>query len=198
MPGYVILIVVDIAVIASLSTLIGLTAPRWPDSWLDHDSWLTRPRWWETPPFYRRLRTSWWAARLPECGSIFGGRSKRHLPGRDPVALGVYLIEVRRAIWVHSLSLLTWLPLLAFNPWWLSIAGLLFASAINVPFLVILRGNNARVAVVWRSVSGVSAAESNPDRPNTNQMSTNRPNTNRPNTNRPNTNRLDSEANSDS
>ena len=144
--GYVLLGVIDIAVVAGLSVLIGASAPRWPARWLDHDTWLTRPRSFETAVRYRRLGVAKWAGRLPEWGAMFGGRSKRAVPGRDVASVEAHLIEVRRALWVHSLSLLTWLPLLAFNPWWLTLAGAIIAIVINAPFLLILRGNNARLS----------------------------------------------------
>ncbi|MEY2989480.1 MAG: hypothetical protein RLZZ163_396 [Actinomycetota bacterium] len=143
---YVVLGVIDIAVIAGLSVIIGAIAPRWPDRWFDRDSAVTRPRRFETPQLYRRLGAGRLAARLPEFGDVFGGRSKSSIPGRDLAAVEGYLIEVRRAIWVHTLSLLTWLPLLAFNPWWMSLAGAVLAVVINVPFLIILRGNNVRLS----------------------------------------------------
>jgi hypothetical protein len=142
--GFVLLGVIDIAVIAGLSILIGASAPRWPESWLQRDSWITRPRAHESPAFFRRIGAARWAARLPELGSLFGGKSKREIPGRDLVSLEAYRVEVRRAIWVHSLSLLTWIPLVFFNPWWMTLAGLVIAAVINLPFLLILRGNNAR------------------------------------------------------
>lgn len=143
---YIALGVIDIAVIAGLSVIIGATAPRWPDCWFAHDSSITRPRGFETPQLYRRLGAGRLAARLPEFGQVFGGRSKRSIPGRDLAAVEGYLVEVRRAIWVHTLSLFTWLPLLVFNPWWLTLAGAVLAIVINIPFLVILRGNNARLS----------------------------------------------------
>ena len=46
--------------------------------------------------------------------------------------------------------MLTWLPLLAFNPWWLSLAGAVIAVGVNIPFLIILRGNNVRLARMIR------------------------------------------------
>jgi hypothetical protein len=52
--------------------------------------------------------------------------------------------------------MLTWLPLLAFNPWWLSLAGAVIAFGINIPFLVILRGNNVRLS---RMVKALRARE---------------------------------------
>ena len=148
--------VIDIAVIVGLSILIGASAPRWPDRWLRRDTWLTRTRRYETPSFFRSLGAARWATRLPELGSLFGGKSKREIPGRDLVSLEAYLVEVRRAIWVHSLSLLTWIPLVFFNPWWMTLAGLLIATVINLPFLLILRGNNARVS---RMVSALHQQE---------------------------------------
>lgn len=137
---------IDVAIIAGLSIVIGATAPRWPDRWFLRDSWLTRARSWETPGFYRRLGAARLAVRLPEFGEVFGGRSKRVVPGRDRASLEVYLIEVRRATWVHMLSMFTWLPLLVFNPWWLTLAGAVIAVIVNVPFLVILRGNHIRLS----------------------------------------------------
>ena len=143
---YILLGVIDIVIIAGLSVLIGATAPRWPERWLRSDVWITRPWRWETPSVYRRLGAAQLAARLPEFGGVFGGRSKNEIPGRDLASLEAYLVEVRRAMWVHYFSMLTWLPLLFFNPWWMTLAGALIAVVANLPFLVILRGNNLRLS----------------------------------------------------
>jgi hypothetical protein len=151
--GYVLLGVIDIAVIAGLSIAIGATAPRWPDRWLGRDTWLTRPRSWETPAFFRTLRAPQLATALPEFGSMFGGESKRTIPGRDVASLRRYLLEVRRAIWVHALSMLTWLPLLAFNPWGMTVAGAVIAVVINLPFVIVLRQNNARLSRMLRTIN---------------------------------------------
>jgi hypothetical protein len=156
LSGFVLLGVIDIAIIAGLSVLIGATAPRWPDRWLRTDSWVTRPRRWETPGFYRRLGVARLAHRLPEFGEVFGGRSKNEVPGRDVASLERYLVEVRRAIWVHYLSMLTWLPLVFFNPWWMTLAGAVIAVTVNIPFLIILRGNNVRLS---RMVASLRARE---------------------------------------
>ena len=148
--GYALLGAIDIAIIAGLSVAIGATAPHWPKRWLENDSFLTRPAPWETAAFFRRLGASQLATRLPEYGAAFGGHSKRDIPGHDLESLEAYLGEVRRAIVVHELSMLTWLPLLAFNPWWLSLAGAVIAVGANIPFLIILRGNNVRLARMIR------------------------------------------------
>ncbi|HEV8023845.1 MAG TPA: hypothetical protein VGP37_03045 [Candidatus Nanopelagicales bacterium] len=146
LSDYILLGVIDIAVIAGLSVLIGATAPRWPARWLAQDTWLTRPRRWESPRFFRIVRASKLAKALPEFGSMFGGESKRAIPGRDVASWQRYAVEVRRAIWVHAFSVLTWLPLVFFNPWGMTLAGAVIAVVINIPFLIVLRGNNARLA----------------------------------------------------
>jgi len=150
---YVLLGVIDIAVIAGLSIAIGATAPRWPDRLLTRDTWLTKPRRWETPRFFRALRAPWLASALPEFGTMFGGESKRSVPGRDAASLQRYLLEVRRANWVHTFSMFTWLPLLAFNPWGMTLAGAVIAVVINLPFLIVLRGNNARLSRMLRNAN---------------------------------------------
>ena len=148
--GCALLGAIDIALIAGLSVAIGATAPHWPKRWLDHDSFLTRTAPWETPAFFRRLGATQLATRLPEYGAVFGGRSKRDTPGHDLESLEAYLGEVRRAIVVHELSMLTWLPLLTLNPWGLSLAGAVIAVGVNIPFLIILRGNNVRLSRMIR------------------------------------------------
>ena len=42
--------------------------------------------------------------------------------------------------------MLTWLPLVFLNPWWLTLAGAVIAVVVNLPFLVVLRGNNLRLS----------------------------------------------------
>jgi len=47
----------------------------------------------------------------------------------------------------------TWLPLLAFNPWGMTLAGAVIAVVINLPFLIVLRGNNARLSRMLRNTT---------------------------------------------
>lgn len=140
------LIVADIVTVAGLSVAIGATAPRWPARWLARDRFPLRLRPWETPAAYRRLGVPRLARRLPELGATFGGTSKARLPGRDAASLRAYLVEVRRAEWVHALSMLTWIPLAAFNPWWMTAAFAVIVTAVNLPFLAVLRHNRVRLA----------------------------------------------------
>jgi glycosyl-4,4'-diaponeurosporenoate acyltransferase len=139
------LVVIDLSVVIAISVAIGAWAPRWPAAWLGSDPALLRRLPWETPEYFRRLRVSRWATRLPELGDIFGGQRKDALPGATTQALNAYLVEVRRAEWVHWGSILGSLILFAFNPWWLAAAFVLVVIAGNTPFLLILRNNRFRI-----------------------------------------------------
>ena len=138
-------VVIDLVVVMGVSVLVGAWAPRWPDRWLSSDPFPLH-RWpWETPEFFRRIRVTRWAPRLPELGSLFGGESKAALPGTDREALQRYLIEARRAEWVHWGSVLSSLLLFLISPWWLALAFVLVVTVGNLPFLVIVRNNRFRI-----------------------------------------------------
>lgn len=134
----------NLGVIVGVTVAIGAWAPRWPVSWLAQDRGLLQLTRWETGARYRRFGVHRWARRLPEAGGLFGS-SKRQLPGRSREVLAAYLIEVRRAEWVHWLSLVSLPPLATVNPWWLWWLFALVSVVINIPFLAILRYNRIRL-----------------------------------------------------
>lgn len=148
------LILVDIAVIAGLSILIGANAPRWPDRWLSRDRGPLRLSFPRREATFRALGVIWLARSLPEFGTMFGGRSKASIPGRDIESLQRYLIEVRRGEWVHLLSMISFIPLALFNPWWLTLLFAFIAIAINAPFLLILRHNRLRLTRLLDRLTG--------------------------------------------
>lgn len=154
----VVLVLVDAAVVAGASVAVGATAPRWPRAWLRRDVGPLRLRAWETPEAYRRVGVTHLTARLPELGAAFGGASKAALPGTTVEALDDYLVEVRRAEWVHLASALTWLPLAAFNPPWLTGAFAAVAVGANVPFLIVLRHNRLRLTRLVGRLAARSSA----------------------------------------
>ena len=139
------LVVIDIAIVAGVSIGMGAVAPRWPDRWLTRDLFPLTLQPWETPAFYRRLGTGRLARRLPELGATFGGESKSQLPGGRRDDLLAYLREVRRAEWVHWISIASSLLLFAFNPWWLALAFVVVVTAGNTPFVLVLRHNRLRI-----------------------------------------------------
>lgn len=145
MTGLVLRIVIDIFIVAGLSVLIGAWAPRWSDSWLERDRGPLCLTPLDTPRTYRRLRIHVIKDKLPELGSAFGGQSKGQLPGSEAGQLALYARELRRAEWVHWCSMLTWIPLALFNPWWLTLAFAIVVIAGNAPFVLTLRYNRMRV-----------------------------------------------------
>ena len=154
--GIALLVVANIVCVAGLSVLIGSTAPRWPDRWFR----VSRgPLTWRLPgesAAFARASRGRWAQRLPELGDMFGGVSKKHLPGRDLEALREYAAQVRRAEWVHLLSILTFVPMVWVNPWWLTVVFAAVAVVINLPFLVVLRHNRTRLERLIARRSGES------------------------------------------
>jgi glycosyl-4,4'-diaponeurosporenoate acyltransferase len=139
------LVVIDIVVVVGISIGVGAWAPRWSGSWLTHDVFpLTRMPW-EKPAFFRRLGIPRLARRLPEMGDTFGGTSKASLPGTSPMELADYLVEVRRAEWVHWVSIVSAFVLFAFNPWWLALAFVIVVALGNLPFVLVLRNNRFRI-----------------------------------------------------
>ena len=142
------LIAINVLVIVLLSVLIGATAPRWPVAWLAADRFPLTALPLEKHHHYRKFRVATLRARLPELGAIFGGESKSSLPGTDLASIDRYLIEVRRAEWVHILSSLTPVPLFFFNPWWLALAFFAVVLSVNGLFLIVLRHNRLRLLQV--------------------------------------------------
>lgn len=139
------LVVIDLIVVAAGIIAIGASAPRWPVRWLERDHGVLRLQGFETPGFYRRLRVSWWRSALPELGAAFGGTSKKQLLGTDAGSLGAYLVEVRRAEWVHWLACAPVALLYFFNPLWLALAWTLAVLAVNGIFIGVLRNNRIRL-----------------------------------------------------
>jgi hypothetical protein len=146
-------IVIDIVIVAGISIGIGASAPRWGGVWLTKDFGPLYFAPWESPKFFRALKTRKLAQHLPELGSAFGGAAKNDLPGRDAAQIDRYLIELRRAEWVHWISLFSWIPIVSFNPWYLTLLFILILISGNTSFLLILRANRLRLKQIRRRLS---------------------------------------------
>ena len=135
-----------IAVVILLSFGIGFTAPRWPDRWLNRDVGPLRLRRWDTRKHYERLGVLWWKRRFPEGGDWAGGESKNRLPNlTDRQAIERYVVETRRAEWVHWIACLTWLPTVLFADWWLVIVLAVLTLMVNGVAILIVRYNRLRL-----------------------------------------------------
>lgn len=143
--GYAGLIGIDFLIVIGLSVVIGAVAPRCPGRWFARDIGPQRLTRWDRLGAYRAIGIPWFARVLPEGGSWMGGESKAALPGRDAASLRRYLVEVRRGEWVHQLSMLAWIPLAFFNPWWLTVFFAILVGGGNTVFLLVLRYNRIRL-----------------------------------------------------
>jgi hypothetical protein len=128
------------------SAAIGATAPRWPTRWLRRDRGPTRLLPGDTPERYERLGARRLKRFFPEMGAVFGGVSKNIPPDfADPGSIRDYLAEVRRAEWVHWLSMLTPALLPLVQPWWLAGLFLVPVTLVNGSAEIILRYNKIRL-----------------------------------------------------
>lgn len=142
-------LVVDVAVWAAWGTLVGWAGARLPAERLARDSWLTRLRRWEDHGrLYERVGVRRWKDRLPEAGRVFGGTSKRRLPGRSPDGLRAFALETRRAELVHWAAPLPVLVFPVWNPWPLTVVMAAYAVVANGPCLMVQRYNRGRLARV--------------------------------------------------
>ena len=143
--------VLGTAVVVGGSVAIGATAPHWPDRWLERDVGPLRLTRFDRAEAYERLGVRRARSIFPEAGALFGGTSKRAAPDRaDPDAVRAYLIEVRRAEWVHWLSMGCWLPLPFFARTWVAVGLLVPTSAVNGTAQLILRYHKVRLLDVAR------------------------------------------------
>ena len=147
---YVALILIDIVIVAGISIGVGALAPRVSARYLRSDPFPLAKMPWESPAFFRSLRVAQLTRVLPELGATFGGESKSQLPGRTVDDLDHYLEELRRAEWVHWISIISWVPLTFFNPWWITLLFAVIVISGNTMFLLILRRNRHRLTALKR------------------------------------------------
>lgn len=138
-----------VAAVVVISVGVGLTAPRWPASWLDRDRGPLRLTRADSRRSYERLGVLWWKRRFPDGGEWAGGQTKSRLPDlADPAAIERYIVETRRAEWVHWIACLSWLPAVFFAPWWLVVPLAVITCVVNFIAIGIVRYNRLRLYAV--------------------------------------------------
>jgi glycosyl-4,4'-diaponeurosporenoate acyltransferase len=113
-------VLLDAAVWAGWSMVVGALALQLPVAVLDRESWITRP----------------------------GGASKRRLAGTDREQLRRFAQETRRAELVHWCVAAIWPVFLLWNPPFLVAAMAAYAVLANAPCIAVQRFNRARIARV--------------------------------------------------
>ena len=144
------IVVLDAVAWILVSALAGWRVARWTAAHgraADHDGPVLRLRRFEHDGrwYQRCLRVKSWKHWLPEAGRAFGGRSKRRLPARGDGGTAAFLSECRRAERTHWLILAATPLFVVWNPPGLFAAMAVYAVAANVPCLLVLRYNRARL-----------------------------------------------------
>lgn len=119
-----------------------------PSNWFAYDTAFTRIRRWERGGeiWQRLFGVKHWKDRLPDGGSIFIiAFQKKQLMESSTGYLRRFVIESRRAEWTHWLLIPPSFLFFLWNPPWVGWIMLLYALAVNVPFILIQRYNRPRL-----------------------------------------------------
>jgi glycosyl-4,4'-diaponeurosporenoate acyltransferase len=140
MSSAAIVVLLDATVWVTWSVIVGLVAHLVPRHLFERDSWITRSRPWERGGrAYEQVRIRQWKDHVPEVGA------KRALRGRSRSSLECFILETRRAEYVH-LAIAAITPVFAlWTPPLLMVAMVTYAVAANVPCIAIQRYNRARL-----------------------------------------------------
>jgi glycosyl-4,4'-diaponeurosporenoate acyltransferase len=154
-PDDVAAVIIDIAVIATWSALVGYVFHRMPARWFGHDNALTKPRRWERDGrvWDDVLRVRRWKDRVPDAGGLFAGGMRKRDVTHDPEQLARLVVETRRAELVHLAVLAISPVFLLWNPLWLAAVMVTYNIVANVPFMVIQRYNRPRLVRLLASTS---------------------------------------------
>lgn len=159
-PPDTVAVVIDIVVWTVWGTLVGYVFHRLPAAWFAHDDAVTRIRRWERQGQFwaDHTRVRRWKKRLPEAGDLFtGGFSKRRLRTRDVEYLERFLVETRRAEWVHWVVFAIAPLFFLWNKPWLAGVMIAYGLLANLPCLITQRYNRARlVRILGRVGQGAS------------------------------------------
>ena len=155
-------VLIDVGAWALIHSATGYAVHRLPLHRLQHDSWLLRPRSFERDGrLYERLGIRRWKDRLPEAGALFaGGVSKRHLLTATEGGLPRFIAETRRAELGHWLAMAGGPLFVLWNPPAVAVVMMVYAVAVNAPFIAIQRYNRLRVSRVLDRINRSSAGAS--------------------------------------
>jgi len=140
-------VLLDAFVWAAWSVAVGAAAHRVPTRFFARDTWVTSARAWERDGrVYERVRIRRWKDRVPDAGEFFDrSASKRTIGSRSQDDIERYLVETRRAEYVHDAIVLVTPAFALWNPWPLRMAMAAYAIVANVPCIAIQRYNRARL-----------------------------------------------------
>jgi glycosyl-4,4'-diaponeurosporenoate acyltransferase len=138
------------------SVLMGFIAHRLPLKFLEKDTFFTKQLpWAEKKQWYEKvLKIKKWKDILPEGGDFFpGGFRKNSLGGRNYLMMHRFVMETRRAEYVHLIIWLFWLITIIWTPPWAVVINFIFATGFNLPCLLVQRYNRLRLLNVLNKYS---------------------------------------------
>jgi glycosyl-4,4'-diaponeurosporenoate acyltransferase len=140
-------VILNVAVWLCWSAAVGYVGHRRSNAAFAVDRWWSRLRRFESDGFWyaRVLRIKAWKDLLPELGGLFSGGFAKRRAQRDREHLARFLIETRRAEWVHWTVFALWPVFALWNPPWAVGVMLGYAFFSNMPCLVVQRYNRARL-----------------------------------------------------
>lgn len=130
------------------SFLVGFICHRLPLNFLENDTWLTQKySQGENSRCYEKLlRIKVWKDWLPEAGDFFaGGFRKSSISGGNYAVMCRFLMETRRAEYVHIFIWPFWLVTILWTPSWGVLINLVIGTAFNLPCLLVQRYNRLRL-----------------------------------------------------
>ncbi len=133
---------------AAWSIAMGYVGHRLPLELLETDTWLTQQRRWEQEGHWYNqvLQIKRWKDSLPEAGDFFpGGFRKRSVGGGDTAVMSRFLVETRRAEYVHIAIWMFWPMTMLWTPGWGVVVNLSVGTAFNLPCLLVQRYNRIRL-----------------------------------------------------
>ena len=144
------ILIVGLCVVSWLawSFLIGFIGNRLPLKLLETDTWLTQKYpWGENRQWYEKvLRLKIWKDWFPEAGDFFpGGFRKSSIGGGNYAVMFRFLMETRRAEYVHISIWLFWLVTIFWTPIGGVFINLFVGTAFNLPCIWIQRYNRLRL-----------------------------------------------------
>ncbi len=137
------LVLIDIFVWVRFGMLIGCISTKLPKSFLQRNMYPTNGK--TIIRLEKFLKIKSWKDKLPEAGATFdGGVSKKHLTMKTKEGIEAFIIETRRAEFVHVYAPVICFVYFIYNPWWLAVLMLGICVLLNLPFQLIQRYNRAR------------------------------------------------------
>ncbi|WP_153730983.1 glycosyl-4,4'-diaponeurosporenoate acyltransferase CrtO family protein [Sporosarcina obsidiansis] len=147
-------VILDVVAWMVLHITISVVAQQVPINWfVRNERWFKSFSWEQEGRIWQRLfRVKKWKGYIPD-GTLFirSGYNKKQLHGMNSASLTDFLLESRRAEFVHWLMILPSILFFFWNPVWAAWLNVAYAVLFNVPLIVVQRFNRPRLERLLKS-----------------------------------------------